>query len=510
MAHQSGTDRHQIFFFSLEDQIAADQPVRAIDVFVDSLDLDALGFRKTKAKATGSPPFHPADLLKLYIYGYLNKVRSSRGLARECIRNVELWWLLRGLRPKYRTIAAFRAEHPQALQAVFRQFVALLDSLELIGKEILALDGSKFRAQNSKKNNYNQKKIDRHKAYYDELIKGYFQALEEADEWPEKKELHELADHAEARRAKYERLEEQLNQEQVDQISTVDPDSRSMIIRRQIVEVSYNVQSVVDAKHNLVVSCEATQQNDTHALGKMVAQTKEQLGLEQEAGFELLADKGYHTGKELARCEQENIQTYVAIPKHSQSNKAVPAEGYRSSDFAYYLEQDAYVCPQGYWLTTTGTLTKKGKHDYRIKTYKAGAKRCLSCPAYGRCTIAKNGRVIERSEFQEAIDRNAERLKDNRELYRRRQAIVEHPFGTIKRGWGFDHTLLRGLKKVNGEMALIFLAYNLRRSLSIIGVKALIKAISKVIFGFFCLRRHVVQHIRIFNQGRSWAITELQ
>lgn len=206
MAHQIGTDRHQIFLFSLEDRINADHPVRAIDAFVDSLDLAELGFEKVQVKSTGSPPFHPGDLLKLYIYGYLNKIRSSRGLARECERNIELWWLLKGLRPKYRTIAAFRADHPKALQGVFRSFVALLDELDLIGKEVLALDGSKFRAQNLKKNNYNQKKIDRHKAYYDELIKGYLQALEAADDWPEKKVCHDQVDAAQTRRNKQLRL----------------------------------------------------------------------------------------------------------------------------------------------------------------------------------------------------------------------------------------------------------------------------------------------------------------
>jgi transposase len=247
MAHQSGTDRHQLFFFSLEDQIGSDHPVRAIDAFVDSLDLSGLGFQKAQAKSTGSPPFHPGDLLKLYIYGYLNKVRSSRGLARECECNVELWWLLKGLRPKYRTIAAFRADHPRALQNVFRQFVSLLDQCNLLGKEILALDGSKFRAQNSKKNNYNQKKIDRHKAYYDDLIKRYIQSLEQADERADKMEIHAQIDHAEERRSKYEVLEKELADQQVDQISTVDEDSRAMIVRRQIVEVGYNVQTVVDA-----------------------------------------------------------------------------------------------------------------------------------------------------------------------------------------------------------------------------------------------------------------------
>ena len=496
MAHQSGTDRQQMFFFSLEDHIGSDHPVRAIDAFVDSLDLSALGFQKTQAKRTGSPPFHPGDLLKLYIYGYLNKVRSSQGLARECERNVELWWLLKGLRPKYRTIAAFRADHPTALQGVFRQFVTLLDQLNLLGKEILALDGSKFRAQNSKKNNYNQKKIDRHKAYYDDLIKGYFQALEQADEWADKKEIHQQIDHAEARRSKYEELEEQLAEQQTDQLSSVDEDSRAMIVRRQIVEVGYNVQAVVDAEHNLVVSCEATQHNDTHALGKMVKQTKEQLELQEEEGFDLLADKGYHTGRELAECEAQGVVPYVAPPKHSQSNKGVPAAGYRSSDFAYYADRDAYVCPQGYWLTTTGTLTTKGKHNYRIKTYKAGAKRCRSCPAFGRCTTAKNGRVIERSEYQDAIERNAERVNRKQELYRRRQAIVEHPFGTIKRGWGYDHTLLKGLQKVNGEMALIFLSYNLRRSLSILGVTGLIEALKRAFLAFLRRWRSVEQEIR--------------
>lgn len=258
---------------------------------------------------------------------------------------------------------------------------------------------------------------------------------------------------------------------------------------------------MVDAQHNLVVSCEATQHNDTHALGKMVRQTKDNLSLSAQEGFKLLADKGYHTGRELADCEAQQVAPYVARPRHSQSNKTVPQPGYRSSDFAYYPDLDAYVSPQGYWLTTTGTLTTKGNHDYRIKTYRAGAKCCRMCPAFGRCTTAKNGRIIERSEYHDAVVRNAERINQNQDLYRRRQAIVEHPFGTIKRGWGYDHTLLKGLQKVNGEIALIFLVYNLRRSMSILSVKGLIEALKSPFLGVLRLWRTLrLEKSKIYNE----------
>jgi len=315
-----GNNRHQSYFSTLEDQVSPDNSVRLIDAFIDKLELEQLGFTKTIHKTEGRPPYSPVVLLKLYLYGYLNKIRSSRKLEKECPRNIELQWLLQCLQPNYHTIADFRKVHAVALQSMFKLYVQFLSEAGLLGKTTVAIDGSKFKAVNSKKNNYNQKKIDKHRQFIEDKTNRYLQELDEldatetrSDELDIKKEkIQEGLQKLKERSLKYDTLQQQLNNTDDKQISTTDADSRSIIIVKNIVEVAYNTQNAVDDKHNLIVHTQATNSNDGKALHKAALQAKQNLQLQQQNQLMVLGDKGYHTGAELKQCQQENMITHVA------------------------------------------------------------------------------------------------------------------------------------------------------------------------------------------------------
>lgn len=485
MQYIKGASRHQSYFATLEEQVAADNPVRLIDAFIDKLELAKLGFSGQVHNSEGRPPYAPAVLLKLYLYGYLNKIRSSRKLERESLRNIELQWLLQQLQPNYHTIADFRKLHTVPLQNMFKLYVQFLGDAGLLGKLAVGIDGSKFKAVNSKKNNYNQKKIDKHQQFIEDKTEKYLQQLDEldkaetaaADELTVKKEkiVQGLAQLKE-RRIKYDTLQQQLDKTTDKQISTTDPDSRSIIIVKNIVEVAYNVQNAVDDKHNLIVHTEATNINDGKALYKAAVQAKQNLELTEEDKLMVLADKGYHTGAELHQCQQENITTHVAY-KEQPSVKHIDTE-FLSESFAYNKASDSYTCPAGAVLTSLGTWhNKKGEANetsYRFKTYRTDA--CKFCSLKHQCTKLPK-RIIHRSEYQDAVDINDNNIKKNPQYYKRRQAIVEHPFGTIKRHFGFTHTLLKGLQKVNGEMNLIMFCYNFLRTKNILGFDKMLQAL---------------------------------
>ena len=481
-----GQHRQQTYFATLEDQVSTDNPVRLIDAFIDKLDLQQLGFQKTVHNSEGRPPYAPQVLLKLYLYGYLNKIRSSRKLERECSRNIELQWLLQNLSPNYHTIADFRRLHSQALQSMFRLYVHFLSEAGLLGKTTIAVDGSKFKAVNSKKNNYNQKKIDKHQQFIKDKAEKYLQELDELDKQEQttnkdelqikKEKIQQGLEKLKERTIKYDTLQQQLNNTTDKQISTTDPDSRSIIIVKNIVEVAYNVQNAVDDKHNLIVQTQATNTNDGKALHKAATQAKENLQLKKEDSIMLLADKGYHTGAELQQCQQDNMITHVAY-KEQPGVKHIANE-FLSESFDYDKASDSYTCPAGATLTSLGTWhNKKGEANetsYRFKTYRTDA--CKSCPLKNQCTKLPK-RIIHRSEYQDAVDINDNNIKQNPHYYKRRQAIVEHPFGTIKRHFGFTHTLLKGLQKVNGEMNLIMFCYNFLRTKNILGFDKMFETI---------------------------------
>lgn len=474
----TGNNRHQTYFSTLEDQVTADNPVRLIDAFIDKLDLQKMGFTKTVHKSEGRPPYASGVLLKLYLYGYLNKIRSSRKLEKECSRNRELEWLLQSLVPNYHTIADFRKLHAAPLKTMFRLYVQFLGEAGLLNKITIGIDGSKFKAVNSKKNNYNQKKIDKHYQFIKDKTEKYLQELDEVDRQENKTGAEELQIKKEKiaeglkklkeRTIKYDTLQDQLNSTEDKQVSTTDADSRSILITKAIVEVAYNIQNAVDDKHNLIVHTQATNTNDGKALHKAATQAKENLGLQKEDTLMVLADKGYHTGAQLLWCQQDHMITHVAY-KEQPSVKHI-ATAFLAESFDYDKVRDTYRCPAGAVLTSLGTWhNKKGEaHEtsYRFKTYRTTA--CKTCPMKAQCTKLPK-RIIQRSEYQDAVDINDNNIKQNPHYYKRRQAICEHPFGSIKRHWGYTHTLLKGLEKVNGEMNLIMFCYNFMRTKNILG-----------------------------------------
>ena len=465
MEYQLGQDRHQLTLYStcLEDMIAPENPVRFIDLFVDGLDLQALGFNTLSSQ--GRPPYNPADLLKLYIYGYMNRTRSSRQLEKECHRNLELIWLLKTLKPDHNTISRFRKDNPDAIKRVFRQSVQLAKNFNLIGGVLIAGDSTKLRAQNSKKNNYNEKKVARHLDYIEAKLAEYNQALAQADgDIPT--HISEQISRHKTQRVKYQRIHKQLrdlSKKGIKQVSTSDPDSRHQIVRGAITEVSYTMQTTVDADHKLLIDYKVTAENDKKAMGPMLRRAKSILGT---TDFTALYDKGYHSGSQLAIADELGIQTLVAVPDFAAASHA-PNPEYNVSEFIYDKESDCYICPQGHSLTTNQTLHDRG--TYAVKQYRT--KECKGCPVRDECTRSKaNGRIIQRSEYAHHIEANSRRVAEHESVYKKRQALVEHPFGTIKRQWGFDHIMTkRGIQRASADVGLIALAYNLRRLLTILG-----------------------------------------
>ena len=418
-----GIDRNQAALFpvTLEQTIDKDNEVRIIDLFVDSLSIEDYGFEMEHVE-NGRPAYHPSDLLKLYIYGYLNKIRSSRDKEKECKRNIEVIWLLRGLQPDHNTISNFRRDNPKAIRKVFRVTVQIAKHFDLIGGELIAGDSTKLRAQNSKKNNFNQKKIDRHVAYIDNKLDEYNQQLSEADD-DKKQQIKEEIEKQKQRKVKYNQIEKQLKETGETQVSTSDPESRQMITRNNITEVAYNVQTTVDAKHNLPIDYKVTNTNDSKAMGNMLRRAKSILRTNE---FTALYDKGYHTGSEFKIADDLDIEVMVAIPGLASQ---APNPDYNVENFSYIEDGDYYICPEGNQLTTPGTWHKAKTYTFKRYTTKA----CMECPVKDQCSKAKYGKGIQRSEYQEYINRNKERIEQNQDYYRRRQVIVEHPYGTIKR-----------------------------------------------------------------------------
>lgn len=472
MKYIQGQNREQTYLFpvSLNDAVEAENEVRLIDVFVDSLKLDEFGF-KSDFIENGRPAYHPTDLLKLFIYGYLNQVRSSRKLEKECKRNIEVMWLLRNLSPDHNTISNFRRDNPKAIKKVFRETVKIAKHFNLIGGTLIAGDSTKLRAQNSKKNNFNQKKIDRHLEYIENKLDEYEKALAEND--GDKDEIKKEIDKQNQRKDGYKKLEQQLKESGQSQISTSDPDSRHQITRNNITEVSYSAQTTVDAKNNIPIDYKITNANDKRAMGNMLRRAKTIL---QHNNFTALYDKGYHTGRELAIIDELNINTLVAIPPFSGASHA-PDLKYDVEHFDYNPETDTYTCPQGNTLKTTGywhvAKNPNGEIAYRFRNYTT--PKCKKCEVRPLCTkSAANGKQVRRSEFATNIENNKKRIQNSQKLYKRRQAIVEHPFGTIKRQWGFNYIITkRGMQRASSDFGFTMIAYNLRRIINIIGLNQL-------------------------------------
>ena len=475
-----GKNRTQSILFpeSLDQIIDQNNEVRIIDLFVESINAADFKF-VIKTSIEGRPSYNPKDLLKLFVYGYLNQIRSSRALEKECKRNIELMWLMKELAPDHNTISNFRKENEKAIRKVFRYTVSIAKQFDLIGGKLVAGDSTKLRAQNSKKNNFNARKIERHLAYIDNKLNEYNIAIELADD--ENKKIIQLEILKQNRRKRqYQNYTAILEQTGEVQISTSDPDSRQLITRNNITEVAYNIQTVVDAKHNLPIDYKVTNENDSKAMGSMLRRTKIILNT---TNFTALYDKGYHTGSEIKTAVDLGIHIMVAIPEVASN---APDTAYNVANFKYDKVNETYTCPQAQVLTTNGSWYKKnrGKSFTHMKHYKT--KACSTCPVKDLCTKNKDGRLIERSEHAPFIEQNKLNIEANPTLYKKRQAIVEHPYGILKRQWGFYYIMTKKTKKhASADVGLMFTAYNLRRIMNIIDKNVFKKFLKELGLLFF-------------------------
>jgi transposase len=469
-----GVDRGQSMLFPalLDDYVADDNPVRAVDVFVDGLDLDKLGFVGIEPLDRGRPSYHPGTMLKLYIYGYLNRIPSSRRLERECQRNIEMIWLTGHLAPDFKTIADFRKDNGKAIREVCREFVALCRKLDLLSAASVAIDGSKFKAVNARDKNFTEAKMKRRLERIDESIARYLSQLETADRRGDAVPEAKVA----RLKGKIEKLKEEIirlnaiNAEMMksedNQISLTDPDARSMATSgKDTGIVGYNVQIAVDTQHHLIVAHEVTNVGtDRHQLANMAAQARDEMAVET---LDVVADRGYYEGGEIMACEETGIT--VTLPKPMTSG-AKAAGRFGKQDFIYVAADDVYRCPAGERLSYHFQSEEHGK---TIRRYWAST--CETCALKARCTTGPERR-ISRWEHEAVLERVQDRLDHNLDAMGIRRQTAEHPFGTIKCWMGATHFLTKTLPKVATEMALNVLAYNMKRVMAIEGVDGLLQA----------------------------------
>jgi transposase len=493
-AFKTGDSREQACLLPprIEDYVGPDNPVRAIDSFVRALELAKLGFRHAdRGVEVGQPPYDPADLLKLYLYGYINQIRSSRRLEREASRNLELIWLLKNLRPGYRTIANFRKENWKALKAANRSFVLLVRELGLVGGAVVAIDGSFFHGDASKASIFTRKRLAEQVASLDREIEAYGKSLEATDAAEDKDRSKDRSDDngdggdlgakvAElmARRLRAQSDLDRLEESGETQLSLTDPDARLLVKNGQGI-AGYNVQSVVDEKHKLIVASEVV--NDSSDVGQLHAMAKaakDALGAE---ALQALADEGYYSSLELKACEDDGIVAYVPVP---EGTGRLEKQGrFSRKDFSYDTGADAYRCPagellrpmEGRWQNASGRI------EMRYASRKA---ICDTCRLRSLCLTKKaSQRIVYRWEHEDVLERHRARMQgaDADKLMRRRFALVEHPFGTIKCRAGYRHFLVRGFNKVRGEWSLMALCYNFTRVLNIMGFERFVACLAKVL-----------------------------
>jgi transposase len=478
---KSGESREQPSLFPprVEDYVGADNPVRAIDSFVCALDLAKLGFRHADRRVgVGQPPYDPSDLLKLYLYGYINQIRSSRRLEREACRNLELIWLLKNLKPGYRTIANFRRENWAALKAANRSFVLLLRELGMVGGTLVAVDGALFHGNASKDSIYTRRKLAKQIANLDQEIEAYGRSLDANDAEEAKPRADgsgdgnksgdgDVGDKMKELMARRERARadlEDLESGDKGQVSKTDSDARLLSKGDQTI-AGYNVQSVVDDKHKLIVASEVVNRSDVGYLHEMAKAAKEILEAET---LQILADGGYYNSEDLKACEDDGIKAYV--PAHEGNGKLEKQGRFARKDFNYDAATDSYRCPAGQRLHPTKTPWTNGSGRIEVR-YLGSKATCGDCPLKASCLSPEaKYRSIFRWEHEDVLDRHRQRMaSEGAELMRRRSAIVEHPFGTLKCRAGYQHFLVRGFDKVRGEWSLMALCYNFTRLLNILG-----------------------------------------
>ena len=474
MTHISGFERSQILLLpeAVDDYVGADNPVRFIDAFVDELDLSAAGFVRAEAKSTGRPGYAPADLLKLYIYGYLNRVRSSRRLEMESHRNIEVIWLLRSLKPDFKTIADFRRDNRAAFRSVFREFVLLCRRLDLYGRELLAVDGTRIKAVNNKDRNFTRNSLQDFIRAADERLDDYLRRLDEGDVeeggtggGARTKNLAEKIEALRQKRGRYGAMLADLERTGENQISLTDPDSRAMAAYTKV-GVGYNIQIAVDAKNKMIVEQAVT--NQVVDMGLLTQTAEPARAILDVENIDVVADRGYFKIEDIEACEKAGLTPHVPKPQRGSS---VRKGLFRKDEFRYDPDQDVYICPAGETLSPNheGKLRDLKKIDY------SNPAACPACPLRSRCTT--NLRRVSRLENEAVLDRMAARLKARPEILDRRREIVEHPFGSIKQWMNQGAFLMKGLENVRAEFSLTALVYNLRRALNILGVAAMMAAV---------------------------------
>ncbi len=456
----------------VEDYVGHDNPVRVVEAFVEQLDLRAMGFESSDPQATGRPAYHPSVLLKIYIYGYLNRIQSSRRLEHETQRNIELMWLTGRLMPDFKTIANFRKDNGRAIRQVCRQFIVLCRQLDLFTQALVAIDGSKFKAVNNRDKNFTSAKMKRRMAAINESIERYLTAMDTADRAePEvaalkKGRLQDKIDALKAQMQELQAIDTQMNASPDKQVSLTDPDARSMKNREGGI-VGYNVQTAVDAEHHLIVAHEVvTDGVDRDQLARMAEQARQAIGTEE---LTVVADRGYFKGEQILECTNAGITPLV--PKTLTSNSR--AEGrFDKQDFIYVSADDEYRCPAGERAIRPFTTVENG-----LTIHKYWSSACPRCPIRAQCTTS-DYRRITRWEHEAVMEAMQDRLDRQPDIMRVRRQTAEHPFGTLKLWMGASHFLTRTLKHVRTEMSLHVLAYNLKRVMRILGVGEMLRVLA--------------------------------
>lgn len=458
-----GENRNQVSLepICLDDMIGEENPVRAIEIIVEQMKIGELGFVYSETKETGRKPYSPEDMFKLYSYSYYNGIRSSRKIERECHRNIEVMWLIGELKPDHKTIANFRKDNKAAIKAAFRRFTMICDELNLISKEIVAVDGSKFRACNGRMKYHSKGKIAEKLKHYEEAAEKYMNLLEQSD-FSEKenepsqysrKELTEKLGHINKRVQELEAISERVEAEGT--IYLTDPDARLMRTHNGGGDISHNVQIAVEAENHFIVATDVTSDAvDYGQLHNISSQAKEELGVDE---LTAIADRGYYSGEEFKKCKDDDIQVIVPKPDRGETQ----SKGYTKNHFRYDKENDMYICPLGQQVT----LPAKRKSKSKDKRYYC--KACVNCPSKDLCTPKSKYRNITRFEFDDYADEVDAFTRDNQALFSQRKCLVEHPFGTVKRAFGFTYFLTRGTENVRTESLLHFLAYNIKRLVNI-------------------------------------------
>ena len=456
----------------VEDYVSDNNTVRAIDTYVDTLNLQSIGYTHTQEiTIAGQPAYDPAGLLKLYLYGYIQGIRSSRKLEKEAHRNLEVIWLIEGQRPSYKTIANFRKNNSKALKSSNRDFVMLCKELNLLGGEVVAVDGSFFKADASKGSIYTESRLNKELDVLEKKITDYQNALDQQDEMDDKTginsltedpQLTEKLENLKVRQADKQALKKRLDESGDKQISTVDQDAR--LLKKGVETIAgYNGQTVVDSLHHIIVAEELTQDgNDLNQLAPMLKKAQDVLESENLKG---LADAGYYNTQQIKTCEEQNITPYVAIPKPPKTTKN-PSR-FNENYFVYNAEQNSYTCPQGNQLTARQNTVQS--HGRTVIIYRTQTSDCKSCPLQTQCLTEKvRYKKMQRWEHQDIVDKHKDRMQKSPKAMRQRAALVEHPFGTLKHRAGMHHFLMRSLKKCSGEFSLMVLAYNFTRVLNTI------------------------------------------